>query len=140
MTRIDFHFNTADKLGYGCRLVRKIYRNGLRCQVYCDDKATLKRFDEMLWVFARGEFIPHVLADDPLAADTPVVLADQAADSDHLDVMVNLGRTTPPHFSRFERLIELVSTEQADREAARERWRLYRDRGYPMHRHDLGHA
>ena len=28
MTRVDFHFNAPDKIGYGCRLVRKIHRAG----------------------------------------------------------------------------------------------------------------
>jgi len=51
-------------------------------------------------------------------------------------VIVNLGDRTPPNFSRFDRLIELVSGDEADRAHARERFRFYRDRGYPMQTHD----
>ena len=36
-----------------------------------------------------------------------------------------------------ERLIEVIGTTAQDREAGRERWRFYRDRGYPLHTHDL---
>ncbi|MEZ5649287.1 MAG: DNA polymerase III subunit chi [Burkholderiaceae bacterium] len=137
MTRIDFHFNAPDKAGYACRLLRKIYRAGLRCQVVSDDAAALGHLDELLWTFSRRDFIPHVSAADPLAGATPIVLTTGAADTDHLDVLVNLGSTTPPHFSRFERLIEIVTVDEDDRRAARERWRQYRDRGHPMTRHDL---
>ena len=34
MTRVDFHFNVADKLGYGCRLVRKVRQAGHRAVVH----------------------------------------------------------------------------------------------------------
>lgn len=137
MTRVDFHFNAPDKAAYACRLVRKIYRAGLRCQVTSDDAASLAHFDELLWTFSRRDFIPHVRADHPAAAETPVVLSHGEADTGRPDVLVNLGAATPAHYSRFERLIEIVGRDEADRAAARERWRHYRDRGHPMSRHDL---
>jgi len=41
-------------------------------------------------------------------------------------------------FERFERLIDVVGQEPAEREAGRERWRHYQSRGYTITRHDLG--
>ncbi|MGE3864888.1 MAG: DNA polymerase III subunit chi [Burkholderiaceae bacterium] len=140
MTQVDFHFNAPDKLHYGCRLVRKIYRAGRKVLVWSDDAARLSAFDQMLWTFAQQEFIPHVNAADPLAAETPVLLASSPVDTPHHEVIVNLGRQPPPMFSRFDRLIEVVAADADDRGAARERWRFYRDRGYPMERHDLAAA
>lgn len=140
MTRVDFHFNAADKLRYGCRLVRKIYRARLKVLVWCDDAVRLDEFDRLLWTFSQQDFIPHVGAGDPLAADTPVLLAAEPVETPFHEVLVNLGSATPPMFSRFDRLIEVVASGQADREAARERWRFYRDRGYPIGRHDLAPA
>jgi len=136
MTRVDFHFNAPQKLHYACRLVRKIHRAGLRAVVFSSDAQQLAEFDQLLWSFAPLEFIPHVAVDDPLAAETPVLLAADDAQVPHHEVIVNLGPDTPAHFSRFDRLVEIVSTADEDREAGRERWRFYRDRGYPMHRHD----
>jgi len=137
LTRVDFHFNAPDKLQYGCRLVRKIYRARHKVLVWCDDKVRLAEFDRMLWTFSQHDFIPHVAACDPLAAETAVVLAGEPAETAFHEVLVNLGNATPPMFSRFDRLIEVVANDPTDRDAARERWRFYRDRGYPMHRHDL---
>lgn len=140
MTRIDFHINLPDKLDYGCRLVRKAYLAGRQVLVWCDDPVRLAEFDRLLWTFSAGDFVPHVVASDPLAAETPVVLAADAPEVAHHDVIVNLGDRTPPNFSRFDRLIELVSGEDDDRALARERFRFYRDRGYPMETHDRAPA
>jgi DNA polymerase-3 subunit chi len=140
MTRVDFHFNAPDKLDYGCRLVRKAYRAGQRVVVCCDDDAQLAAFDAALWTFSQADFIPHVRAGDALAAQTPVVLAGPApaeAPLPHHEVLVNLGQRTPDDFASFERLIEVVTVEAQDRERARERFRFYKDRGYPMVTHDL---
>ncbi|MCP5266690.1 MAG: DNA polymerase III subunit chi [Burkholderiaceae bacterium] len=136
MTRIDFHFNTPEKLVYACRLVRKVMRSGSKTVVFCSEHEPLERLDRLLWTFSDRDFLPHVQVHDPLAPETPIVLATGAVDTPHHDVLVNIGAQTPPIFSRFERVVELVSTEEADRAAARERWRFYRDRGYPMNRHD----
>ena len=136
MTRVDFHFNAADKLRYACRLVRKVHRSGSRIVVFSSNSSQLAEFDRMLWAFSPLEFIPHVAVIDRLAAETPVLLASGDTPAPHHEVMINLGPDTPAHFSRFDRLLEIVSTDEDDRAAGRERWKFYRQRGYPMHRHD----
>jgi len=139
MTRIDFHFNAPDKLQYGCRLVRKAYRAGQRVVVFGDPVA-IAQFDRALWSFSQLDFIPHVAAGDPLAANTPVLLCSDPVDTPHTDVLVNLSARTPAFFSRFERMIEVVGRDEDDRAQARERWRFYKDRGYPLASHDLASA
>lgn len=137
MTRVDFHFNTPDKIAYACRLVRKAVRSGRRVVVWSGERDILERFDAQLWAFSPTDFLPHVWCSDPLAAETPVLIASGDTEPEHHDVLVNLGTDTPPLFGRFDRLVELVATDEVDRVAARERWRFYRERGYPMTQHDL---
>jgi len=55
----------------------------------------------------------------------------------HEDVLLNLRAEWPPSFSRFQRLVEIVGRDDADRAQARERFRHYRDRGYEIRTHDL---
>jgi len=141
VTRVDFHVNAPDTLGYACRLVRKAYRAGQRVVVFADDPARLASFDQALWSFSQFDFIPHVLAGDRLAARTPVVLASADTELPHHEVLVNLGaRLPPPFFARFERLIEVVGSGDDDRGPARARFRFYKDRGYPVQTHDLANA
>lgn len=133
MTRIDFYSNVPDKLLYACRLVRKARAANCRLIVFGQDGAQLAQFDEALWTFSDTDFLPHVMADDPLAAQTPVLLADAGmTDLPHHELMINLSSQTPPDFARFERLLEIVSTEEEDKAAGRERYSYYKQRGYPL--------
>jgi DNA polymerase IIIc chi subunit len=50
----------------------------------------------------------------------------------HDDCLLNLSDEIPPGFSRFRQLIEIVSVDDADRLPGRERFRFYRERGYPL--------
>ena len=138
MTRVDFHFNVADKIDYGCRLIRKVRKAGQKAVVFCDDEASLRRCDEALWTFSALEFIPHVMGSDPLADRTPVLLTSRVADLPHHEVLVNLGSSLPQFFTRFERLVEVVGAEPEDRAQARQRYRYYKDRGYPLATHEVG--
>lgn len=136
MTRIDFHFNVPDRLARAHRIVRKAWRTGHGVLVWSDDAQRLDTFDRLLWSEPAKDFVPHVHVDDPLAARTPILLSHGTTDTAAHDVLVNLGSGIPPQFARFERIIEIVGLDEDDRAAARERWRLYRDRGHPMKRYD----
>lgn len=140
MTGIDFHFNTPDKLGYACRLLRKaVHARGVRVVVVAD-APLLDAIDQALWQLSAVDFIAHCRADaEPaLVARSPVLLAtSSAAPTPHQQVLVNLGADVPEGFERFERLVDIVSNDDADRQVARARWRHYADRGYAITRHDF---
>ena len=134
MTRIDFHSNVPDKIGYACRLVRKARRAAnSRLVLFTNDRSQLAALDEALWTFSEQDFLPHVMASDPLATQTPVLLSDsETVDLPHHQVLINLSNTTPAHFASFERMIEIVAADDADKLAGRERYRFYQQRGYPL--------
>jgi DNA polymerase-3 subunit chi len=138
MTEVAFHFNAADKLGYACRLLRKAVGTGARVMV-TGAAPTLRDLDLALWTFAPLEFLPHCYGEvTPVTlAASPVVLSESVRSAPHQQVLVNLGGTVPEGFERFERLIEVVSNDEADRLGARQRWKHYADRGYAITRHDL---
>jgi DNA polymerase-3 subunit chi len=133
MTRIDFHSGVPDKIFHACRLVRKA--RAAKCQVVllATDRTQLAALDEALWTFSDLDFLPHVMAGDSLAAQTPVILSDtDEAKLPHHQILINLTSNAPAHFARFERLLEIVSLEDADKLAGRERYRFYQQRGYPL--------
>lgn len=138
MTEVAFHFNAPDKLAYACRLLRKAVGSGAKVVVTAEQDL-LRRLDEQLWTFAPLEFIPHCMggADAAVQAMSPLVLTSDASGSHHHDVLVNLGAPVPASFERYERLIEVVSLDEDDRQHARHRWKHYADRGYSIVRHDL---
>jgi DNA polymerase-3 subunit chi len=48
------------------------------------------------------------------------------------DMLINLTAREPSFFSRFTQLVELVGADEADKVAARARYKFYRDRGYEI--------
>lgn len=138
MTDIAFHFNMADKLAYGCRLLRKIYLSGAKVAVTAEP-AVLAELDALLWAFSPAEFVPHCMDSAPLEtlAVTPVVLTASPAGVSPHGILVNLGQTVPAGFEGFERLIEVVSLPPEDAQAGRSRWKHYAAQGYTLKRHDL---
>ncbi|HEY1231201.1 MAG TPA: DNA polymerase III subunit chi [Ramlibacter sp.] len=136
MTEITFHVNTPDKVGYACRLLRKAWGAGSKVAVTAEPEL-LRELDVALWTFSAVDFIPHCYeAPDAQRERTPIVLVDSARAAPHVDVLLNLGASVPEGFERFERLIEVVSADEADLQQARRRWKHYASRGYAMTRHD----
>jgi DNA polymerase-3 subunit chi len=137
MTQIDFYTHVENRLATACRLAAKAFAQRLRVTVLCADEVAAAQFDRSLWTFSATGFVPHCLARDPLAAVTPIVVSGDGTGPDHDQVLLNLRPEWPQQFSRFQRLIEVVSLEEEDRRLARERYRFYRDRGYEIRSHDL---
>jgi DNA polymerase-3 subunit chi len=140
MTRIDFYFDAEDKLQVACRLAAKAARQQLRVLIYAPDEAEAQRIDRMLWTWQATGFLPHCMTRSSLAAQTPVLITHDPEDTPHDEVLLNLHHAWPPAFSRFGRLVEIVGRDEQDREAARTRFRFYRDRGYEIAKHDLSKA
>ena len=123
MTSIDFYFNAQDKLTVACRLAGKALAQKKRLLIYAPEPETAQRVDRLLWTWPATGFVPHCLAHDPLAAETPVLIATDAEGPQACEVLLNLSPETPPHFERFERLLEIVADDEEERKAGRERYR-----------------
>ena len=133
MTRIDFHTNITDKLGYACRLARKAYASRAKVVVLAEDAAQAQALNDALWTLSDTEFIPHVMAGDALAAQTPVIVAhSDEADLPHHEMLVNLTRRTPANFTQFARVFEIISTDEDDAAAGRKRYVAYKQQSYPL--------
>jgi DNA polymerase-3 subunit chi len=140
VTRIDFYLDADDRLQVACRVAAKAHSQAHKVLIYAPDGEIARAIDRLLWTTPATGFVPHVMASDRLAAETPVLLTADAEAAPWYPVLVNLGDDTPAGFARFERLIELVGAGEAERAAARSRWRFYRDRGYALTLHDMATA
>jgi DNA polymerase-3 subunit chi len=137
MTTIDFYVNAPDRERIACRLAAKAAAQGKRMLVLAPDPAVAQRLDRLMWTWPATAFVPHCMASDPLAADTPVLIAAEPEEAPACDVLLNFGPHCPPRFERYERVLEIVSTDDEDRRLGRARYGWYRDRGYPIRTHDL---
>jgi len=135
MTRIDFHTNVPDKVAYACRLVRKAWAANNRVVLMAEDDAQLAELNAAMWTFSATDFLPHVLADDALAASTPIILTDNdeaELPHTHKELLVNLSRRAPGQVAQFERMIEVISSDEDDAAAGRKRYVAYKQQDYPL--------
>jgi DNA polymerase-3 subunit chi len=135
MTTIDFYTHVADRLGIAARVVAKAAAAHSHVRVLTPDDATTEALDRLLWTTPPTAFVPHCRMNSPLAAQTPVWIDHRMEHVGPAAVLVNLHADTPPFFSRFERLIEILGEDDAA--AGRIRYKFYRERGYEIRAHDM---
>jgi DNA polymerase-3 subunit chi len=132
-TRVDFHTNIPDKLAYACRLARKAYSSKAKVVLLAEDDAQAEALNAALWSVSDTDFIPHVLAGDPLAAQTPVIVtASETRVLPHYEMLVNLTRRVPANVDRFARVFEIISTDEEDAAEGRKRYVAYKKQSYPL--------
>lgn len=145
MTRVDFYIlpeagGPADsRVLTACKLSEKAVAQGLKVYVNAPEPALADDFDGALWSFRQGGFVAHERCaggalEEPLP---PVLIGAGEPPASHHGVMVNLGAEVPAFFSRFERVVEIVGGDAQQRAKSRERFKFYRDRGYPLQTHNL---
>ena len=141
MTRVDFYLldGTADTAMdmAACRLAAKAFRLGHRVYIRARDAEQARTLDRLLWTFNAGSFVPHALHSEEMDPRMPVVIGEAQMPVELNDVLINLGDNVPEIFSRFDRVAEIVGGDESSKTNARERFRFYRDRGYPLETHQL---
>lgn len=135
MTRVDFHSQVADKIHYSCRLIRKARAANCQILVLSQDAQQAQALDQALWSFSASDFLPHVMLDDPLASQTPIIITTALRDAlPHYELLINLSQQLPENFLQFNRVIEVISQQEEDAANGRQRFRLYQQQGIkPAH-------
>ena len=138
---IDFHINVDHCVNYACRVVRKARNAGKTVLVYTRDDGRRARLDMALWTFSALDFLPHVTLPSARAAQTPVWLSGMP-ERQPRDLLLLLDDAPAPDFldwfARFERVIDVVSTDADDKARARSRFKAYRDAGLTPVAHEVG--
>ena len=141
MTEVDFYVlkDTAPQAGmqFTCRLAEKIFKDGHQVYINTASEQQLRQLDDLLWSFRQGSFLPHAVYKSDNLETTPILLGHATEPDGPSDVLVNLAEDIPAFFSRFSRVTELVSGDNEQRDAARTRYKFYKDRGYTVRSHQL---
>ncbi len=140
MTRIDFYILEASEDAsveeIACRLAEKGLAKGSRVYIQCRDRTQAESLDKQLWSFRENSFVPHSTeAEDE---QIPVCLGTKDPPLHHHDLLINLSGRVPEGYARFERILEVVPGDHQARQASREVFAHYRDRGYPLNTHSIG--
>ncbi|HLR83084.1 MAG TPA: DNA polymerase III subunit chi [Paenalcaligenes sp.] len=141
--RVDFHFGAQNRFRDSCFILQKHLLAGQQFLVYLSDQRALAHFDRLLWGFQPTAFVPHAIADAPQAEQAPIVLCHQQTQLETAQQwlktpwVLNLDNQIAPIRPHSQRILEVVSTDEACRQHARQRWRNYQTQGYELHAQEL---
>lgn len=139
MTRVDFYVVSAQdedaRFVVTIRLADKAFRRGHRLFVHTASESHARHLDTLMWTWRPSNFLPHALVGEPGSQRIAIGWGQEPADHD--DVLINLAGAAPAFFSRFHRVAEIVTQHPEHLAAQRQAWRFYKDRGYPLAKHDL---
>ena len=137
MTRIDFYQLDPARHGVDevvCQLCHKAYDKGQPTLLLTRDPVQSEHFDRRLWTWRDDSFLPHDREEvDGLL--TPILIHDRPEARGDRHLLINLSADVPEFFTQFERVLELVTED--NRAEAREHYRYYKERGYPLNHVNL---
>ena len=145
MTRIDFYIieqgSTEKTDAFICKLTEKAWSQNNAVYIHTMDEAHSSKYDELLWIFNETSFVPHQLDSKEFvenAKQTVLIGHQSSADiTHHHDVLINLHHEAPSFFSQFERVAEIITSDETSKIKGRERYQFYRDRGYALETHKM---
>jgi DNA polymerase III subunit chi len=139
--RVDFYVSEAAgadaRLRLACRVAEKAYLAKQNVVVLVEDPESLRRFDELLWTFGDGTFVPHDAVSAEGGCESPVALTTGPMPAEHKDVLINLGNTVPEVFEKFARVAEFLDGRPEVRAAGRERFKAYRSKSIEPQTHNV---
>lgn len=139
MPKIDFYVlpqaDSEARLRMVCRITEKAYSLGHRVHIHTESSDDAHKLDALLWTFRDRSFVPHAV--EPEASEGCPVTIGYGWTPSRCEVLINLAAQTPAFFDRFERVAEVITQEAGARDAGRERYRFYRERGCELSHHSL---
>ncbi|MEO8748537.1 MAG: DNA polymerase III subunit chi [Rhodanobacter sp.] len=117
-----------------CELAKKAFVAQQPTLILARDGDQANALDEMLWAFDEEAFVPHQLAGDEDDEHTAVLIVPPQVATPDRPLVINLRSTCAT--GQFERVLEVVATEPAERDGARARWREYQRRGFELRKFD----
>ena len=140
MPRVEFYeASVSDLEAVLCRLVERAYRSGERVYVWTAAETQARRIDELLWTFTEESFVPHGLwqgeAVDPVEVD-PIAIGWLRGNPNGADCLCLARNAAPKEVAGFSRIMDLVpSDDRTLKEAARSRYRSFREAGFEVFYH-----
>lgn len=142
MARVDFYVLSAAgeqaRLRFACRLAEKAYKLDNKVQVLAADHRLAEQFDELLWTWRDGSFVPHGLAGRDSTTRAPIVIGcDTELPPGDFDLLINLSDRIPTDVDAFPRVAEIVTSDEDTRQRSRAHYASYRDQGHTLETHKL---
>jgi len=124
-----------DPLLLVCELAKRAFENGASTLILARTQDQAEQLDDRLWEFDADAFIPHQIAGGDDDAITPVLIAPPQSRTPDRILVINLRDECAPGL--FDRVLEVVPADDAQRLGSRERWKTYKTAGFEIAKHDM---
>lgn len=116
-----------------CNLAASKWREGKRVLIACEDNTQAFKLDEALWARDPDSFIPHNLAGEGSRYGSPVEICwPQRRGNVPRDLLISLLPTSADFSATFHEVIDFVPAEDALKQLARNRYKVYRSVGFRL--------
>ncbi len=133
MTKVRFaKLERQEKARLLCQLAEQQYASGKRVLVLVQDENQAVTLDRFMWTWEKGSFLPHACNNGSVdCLEEPIVITAKQSNPNAASVLI-MGQPCPREFIRgFELAIDFAEVfDKSLAEAARERFRNYRDAGF----------
>ena len=137
MTRVEFFFNVEDKLTKTAELCERAVDKSRELMIFTQNDEMNVAVQGALWRQSATSFLASIRPSQAMNIHSSIVVTDRGDKLEKDDILINLQIEHPPFFSRFRYVAELVSNDEADKAAARLKFKFYRDRGYEIKSTDV---
>ncbi len=136
MTQVEFHIIEDETPKAAFRLAISVIENAYNARkkvfVHTKSQRDAEYMDELLWTYQANSFLPHLLIGEGEGIIPPIQIGYGQEPQIRPDVLVNLADDVPRFHGQFALLHEFAHGTEEEKEKARERFKYYRDRGYPL--------
>ena len=119
----------------GCRLTEKAFRLNHRVHLHTESTEQANRLDELLWQYRPESFLPHINIDKS-SLESPgnykITIGLGINMPARPEVLINLANLVWDGHSEFSDIRELVAADESGRSLGRQRYRHYKNLGYPI--------
>ncbi|MGH1397731.1 MAG: DNA polymerase III subunit chi [Alphaproteobacteria bacterium] len=134
MTEIRFYHMERSPLEQTLpALVTKALSIDHKIMIKTPDEKSRESLNAHLWTFAPNSFLPHGSTKDGNPDHQPVWLTDKDENENAADLLILTGGTTHDDLGQFKLVCEMLNGHDTDAiQAARARWKTYKDEGYDI--------
>lgn len=115
-----------------CEVTAELYSQKKKSVVLCASKAQAEALDQLLWQLPAARFVPHNLAGEGPQGGAPVEIVWQVQSLPRKQCLINLSGQMVTNFNHFQHIIDFVPVEEAAKQQARERYKLFQQAGCQM--------
>ncbi len=134
MPRVEFHELRGPRWETAlCHLVEQLHGQGERLYLWAESEAKARELDGLLWTFRDEAFVPHALWQGEPRLDDPVAVGWKGGNPNAATRVVLVRDASPEDVREFPEIVDLAPVGvPALRDAARRRFRAFREAGYSV--------